>query len=111
IIVLCAIGAFAVHSAILDVWFMLVFGIVGYILKKLEYPLAPLVLAVVLGDKMEAAFRQSMIGPSGGLGAFWSNSLVGTITTLALLMLFWPLIAFAIRRLLGMQRANPVKAP
>src|SRR5665811_2202376 len=95
IIVLCAIGAYSVHSSMLDVWFMVLFGVIGYVLKKLDYPLAPLVLAVVLGDKMEAAFRQSMIGPSGGLGVFWSNSLVGTITTLALLMLFWPALAYA----------------
>ena len=109
IIVVCAIGAYAVHSAMLDVWFMVVFGAVGYLLKKLGYPLAPLVLAVVLGDKMESAFRQSMIGPRGGLGVFWSNPLVGTITTLALLMLFWPLIARVVRGLLAMLRTSPMK--
>jgi len=114
IIVVCAIGAYAVHSALLDVWFMVLFGIIGYILKKLDYPLAPLVLAVVLGDKMESAFRQSMIGPSGGLGIFWSNPLVGTITTLALLMLFWPAIVFAwrrLRRLLGGDADRVAKIP
>ena len=75
------------------------FGVIGYVLKKLDYPLAPLVLAVVLGDKMESAFRQSMIGPTGGLGIFWSNALVGTITTLALLLLFWPVIVLGARKL------------
>jgi len=99
IIVVCSIGAYAVHNSMLDVWFMVLFGIIGYVLKKLNYPLAPLVLAVVLGDKMESAFRQSMIGPSGNMRIFWSNPLVGTITTLALLMLFWPVIAFAWRKL------------
>ena len=82
----------------LDIWFMLVFGVIGYILKKLDYPLAPLVLSLVLGDRAEAAFRQAMMGPKGALGIFWSNSLVGTITTLALLMLFWPVIAVAWRQ-------------
>jgi putative tricarboxylic transport membrane protein len=100
-----------VHSAMLDVWFMLLFGVIGYLLKKLGYPLAPLVLAVVLGDKMESAFRQSMIGPSGGLGVFWSNPLVGTITAVALLMLFWPAIAYALRRLSAMFGGSPMKAP
>jgi putative tricarboxylic transport membrane protein len=95
----------------LDIWFMVLFGIIGYVLKKLDYPLAPLVLAVVLGDKMESAFRQSMIGPSGGLGVFWSNPLVGTITTLALLMLFWPVVVLAWRRLATMLGASPVNAP
>jgi putative tricarboxylic transport membrane protein len=111
IIVVCAIGAYAVHAAMLDIWFMVLFGVIGYILKKLDYPLAPLVLAVVLGDKMESAFRQSMIGPTGGLGIFWSNPLVGTITTLALLLLFWPVIVLGARKLLVLMGAGPVKAP
>ena len=99
IIVVCAIGAYSVHSAMLDIWFMVLFGVVGYVLKKLDYPLAPLVLSLVLGDRAEAAFRQAMMGSKGALDIFWSNSLVGTITTLALLMLFWPAISFVWGRL------------
>jgi hypothetical protein len=57
ILVLCAIGAYSVHSSTFDVVLMLVFGVVGYLLKKTNYPLAPLVLAIVLGDKAEEAFR------------------------------------------------------
>jgi putative tricarboxylic transport membrane protein len=101
IIVVCAIGAYTVHSAMLDVWLMIVFGIVGYVMKKLDYPLAPLVLSLVLGDRAENAFRQSMLASRGDLGVFWSNSLVGSITTLALVMLFWPAISAAWRRLRG----------
>jgi putative tricarboxylic transport membrane protein len=111
IIVVCAIGAFAVHSAMLDVWFMVLFGIVGYVLKKLDYPLAPLVLAVVLGDKMESAFRQSMIGPQASLAVFWSNPLVGSITTVALAMLAWPLVKFGRRHLVKALGGSPVGAP
>src|SRR6187431_219772 len=96
IIAICAIGAYTVHSAMLDVWFMLGFGVVGYVFKKLDYPLAPLVLALVLGDKAEDSFRQAMLVSQGEVGIMWSNSLVGSITTLALIMLFWPLIAKAI---------------
>jgi putative tricarboxylic transport membrane protein len=96
IIVICAIGAYTVSSAMLDVWFMLGFGVVGYVFKKLDYPLAPLVLALVLGDKAENSFRQAMLVSQGEVGIMWSNPLVGTITTLALLMLFWPLISKAI---------------
>src|SRR5213075_3187656 len=50
IVVICAIGAYTVHNSMFDVWLMIVFGIMGYIFKKLDYPLAPLVLALVLGD-------------------------------------------------------------
>ncbi|HQS07760.1 MAG TPA: tripartite tricarboxylate transporter permease [Xanthobacteraceae bacterium] len=102
IIVSCAVGAFAVQNAMFDIWLMLAFGVVGYVFKKLDYPLAPLVLALVLGDKAEDAFRQAMIGARGNMGVFWSNGLVGTITTLALLMLFWPVIM----KLVGLVRGD-----
>ena len=90
---ICAIGAYTVNNSMHDIWFMLGFGVIGYVFKKLNYPLAPLVLALVLGNNAENAFRQSMLMSQGSLGILWSNGLVGGITTLALVMLFWPLIA------------------
>jgi putative tricarboxylic transport membrane protein len=93
ILVICAIGAYTVHSSIFDVWLMLVFGIMGYVFKKLDYPLAPLVLALVLGDRAEDSFRQSMLMAQGDLRIFYANSLVGSITTLALLLLVWPMLS------------------
>ena len=97
IIVICAIGAYTVHSSMFDVWMMLVFGVVGYLFKKLKYPLAPLVLALVLGDMAEASFRQAMLLSQGSLAIFWSNGLVGTIVALALLLLLSPLWGLAQR--------------
>jgi putative tricarboxylic transport membrane protein len=99
IIVICAIGSYTVHGAMLDVWLMLLFGVVGYVFKKLNYPLAPMVLALVLGDKAEDAFRQSMLFSQGSLTIFWSNWLVGSIATLAVVLLFWPLLAAAIGKI------------
>jgi putative tricarboxylic transport membrane protein len=93
IIVICAIGAYTVHSAMLDIWFMLGFGVIGYLFKKLDYPLAPLVLALVLGDKAEDSFRQAMLVSQGEVGILWSNPLVGTISTLAIVLLLWPLLS------------------
>ena len=93
ILVICAIGAYTVHNSMFDVWLMLVFGIMGYLFKKLDYPLAPLVLALVLGDRAEDSFRQSMLLSQGDLRIFFENGLVGGITTLSLLLLFWPLIS------------------
>src|SRR4051794_16218408 len=92
ILVMCAIGAYTVHNNTFDVVMMLVFGVAGYLLKKTNYPLAPMVLAIVLGDKAEEAFRQSLLASQGGLGVFFSNRLVGTIMLLGLVALFWPLI-------------------
>jgi putative tricarboxylic transport membrane protein len=93
IIVICSIGAYTVHNAMMDIWLMLLFGVVGYAFKKLDYPLAPLVLALVLGDRAEDSFRQSMLMSQGDVRIFFSNALVGGITALALVMLFWPLLS------------------
>jgi len=93
ILVLCAIGAYTVHNNTFDVVMMMVFGVVGYVMKKCNYPMAPLVLAIVLGDKAEEAFRQSLLGSQGNLGVFFYNGLVGTIMMLGLIALFWPMIS------------------
>jgi putative tricarboxylic transport membrane protein len=77
IIVICAIGAYTVHSSMFDVVMMVVFGVVGYFFKKLRYPLAPMVLALVLGDMAEASFRQAMLISQGSLSIFVANPLVG----------------------------------
>jgi putative tricarboxylic transport membrane protein len=99
ILVYCAIGAYSVHNNNFDVVMMLVFGVIGYVLKKCNYPLAPMVLAIVLGDRAEEAFRQSLLGSQGSLNIFWSNGLVGTIMALGLIVLFWPLIQEWLTRL------------
>jgi putative tricarboxylic transport membrane protein len=106
ILVICAIGAYTVHNSMFDVWVMMVFGIVGYIFKKLDYPMAPMVLALVLGDRAEDSFRQSMLMSQGDMRIFYANSLVGTITTLSLLLLFWPFISKAIELMRG-RRSPP----
>jgi putative tricarboxylic transport membrane protein len=93
IVVICAIGAYTVHNAMLDIWFMMLFGLIGYVFKKLDYPLAPLVLALVLGDKAEDSFRQAMLVSQGELSILWSNPLVGSISSLAIILLAWPLIS------------------
>jgi putative tricarboxylic transport membrane protein len=99
VIVVCAIGSYTLSNAPADLIFMVMFGVIGYLFKKLNYPLAPMVLAIVLGGRAENAFRQSMIGAQGDLSVFWSNGLVGTITALSMVMLFWPLIHWLYQRL------------
>ncbi len=101
ILVICAVGAYTVHNALFDITLMVLFGVVGYVFKKLSYPLAPLVLALVLGDMAESSFRQAMLVSQGDLTVFFSNLLVGSIVTLALIMLLWPLISLVLGRVRG----------
>jgi putative tricarboxylic transport membrane protein len=99
ILAICAVGAYTVSTSIFDIYMMLVFGVIGYIFKKLKYPLAPLVLAIVLGDRTEEAFRQAMLTSQGDMTVFFSNALVGSLTTLALALFFWPFISQIMTRL------------
>jgi TctA family transporter len=101
IVMVCSIGAYSVHGSLFDVALMFGFGALGYLFKKLGYPIAPLVLAAVLGDKTEGAFRQSMLFSNGNLSIFWSNPLVGTLTTVAILLALWPLLARLVAYLSG----------
>jgi putative tricarboxylic transport membrane protein len=99
IIVICSIGAYTVHNAQFDVWMVVVFGVFGYFFRKLQYPLAPMVLAIVLGDNAEASFRQAMLFSQGDMRIFFETPLVASITGLAFFLLFWPLISLGLEKL------------
>jgi putative tricarboxylic transport membrane protein len=90
-----------VSNSYLDVMLMLGFGIVGYLFKKLSYPLAPLVLATVIGDKAEDAFRQSMLMSKGSLGIFFANRLVTSLVVAGFALLLLPLFLWILRALRG----------
>src|SRR6266568_5302503 len=101
IVVVCAVGAYAVHSSMIDVWYMLIFGVVGYVFKKLDYPLAPLVLALVLGDLAENALRQSLIMSQGSLTVFFTRPIAGAITAVAVFFFVLPVLTPWWRRMRG----------
>jgi putative tricarboxylic transport membrane protein len=69
------------------------------VFNKLNYPLPPLVLALVLGDMAESSFRQAMLMSQGRIEIFWSNGLVGTIMTLGVILLFWPIISWLLAKI------------
>ena len=102
IVVVCAIGSYAVHSSMIDVWYMLIFGVIGYVFKKLDYPLAPLVLALVLGDLAENALRQSLIMSQGSLAIFFNRPISGAISAVAIFFFLMPIITPWWRRFRGL---------
>ena len=106
IVFLCAIGAYAVNNRIVDIWYVIVFGVVGYVFKKLDYPLAPLVLALVLGDLAETAMRQSLIMSQGSLAIFFASPIAAAVNGLAILFFLWPGVK-AVRARLRPQPATP----
>jgi putative tricarboxylic transport membrane protein len=101
VLVLCIVGGYAPNGKMLDVWLIVGFGIVGYLLRKADYPMAPLVLALVLGPLMEKSFRQTMIGEQGNVLAFFERPISGTFMAIAIFFLVMPLV----RRLFSGRRA------
>ena len=99
IFILCVVGGFAPTQDMHDVWLMLIFGIVGYLMRKLDYPLAPMVLAIVLGPLAESSVRQSLIMSHGSFMTFFERPISGTIMVIAIALFAWPLFTTVRRRL------------
>ena len=92
IFVLSVVGGYAATKDMHDVWLMLAFGFGAYFLRKLDYPLAPAVLAIVLGPIAEPTLRQSLLLSSGDMSIFFTRPIAGPITVIALIMIFLPLL-------------------
>lgn len=73
IFVLCVIGSFAIASRVFDIWVMLGFGILGFILRELKFPMAPLILGVVLGPILDINLRRGLLLADGGLAPFFTR--------------------------------------
>ena len=92
ILLLCIVGAFAINNSVTDLWIMLVAGIAGYILRKLKFSVAPLVLALVIGPMMENSLRQSLMLSQGSFSIFFTQPLSRALFILAGVVLIVPLL-------------------
>jgi putative tricarboxylic transport membrane protein len=92
IFLFCLIGAYTVGNNIQDVYIMILFGVLGYLMKKYEYEPAPLVLAFVLGPMFENAFRQSLIISGGSPLIFFTRPIAAIFVLISFVLLLSPLI-------------------
>ena len=99
IFVLCIIGGYAPTQDMHDIWLMLIFGVVGYLMRKLDYPMAPAVLAIVLGPLAEPALRQSLIISNGSFAIFYERPMSAAILAATVALFALPLIKFIRDRL------------
>ena len=91
VILFCVTGMYTVNNSVFDVWMMLLFGGIGFLMRKLDYEGAPLLLALVLGPKLEVAFRQSLMISHGDFGIFINRpiSMGFLLATLLFLLIPW----------------------
>jgi len=105
IFVLCVVGGYAPTQDLHDVWLMLLFGVAGYLMRKLDYPMAPMVLAIVLGPLAEASLRQSLLQSHGSAWVFFERPISGAIMVFALLLFLMPAIKMG-KKLITARRAD-----
>lgn len=99
ILMFICIGTYSVNSSAFDVWVVLAFGLLGYLMRLLRFPAAPLLLGFVLGPMMEEHFRRAMLLSRGDFLTFFERPISAVVMTLALLLLVWGLVsALRVRR-------------
>jgi putative tricarboxylic transport membrane protein len=96
IFMLSIVGGFAASRSMHDLWLIVIFGIGAFFLRKFDYPLAPAVLAIVLGPIAEPTMRQSLLLSSGDPMIFFTRPVAGPITVIAIFLILLP--AFKILR-------------
>ena len=91
IVVICMIGAYSLRNTAFDVGLLMLFGMLGYFLRKGRFPFAPLVLALILGQRLELAFQQSLTLSGADLWIFIEKPISATLLAIAVLVMLIPL--------------------
>ena len=91
VFVLCTVGSFAIAGRLFDVYVMLAFGLIGFFLRHHGYPMAPLVLGIVLGDLLEKNLRRALILSDGDLSPFFTRPIAGTVAAMIFTTIAWKL--------------------
>lgn len=94
---LCFIGVYAVNVSTVDFYLLIIFGLLGYAMRKFEIPTAPLILATVVGGKLEQSFRQSLMLSDGDFTIFFQSKISLVLILLTVFSLFYPFISKKIK--------------
>jgi putative tricarboxylic transport membrane protein len=98
ILVLAFIGAYTMNYAIIDFYILIIFGVIGLFMKLYDFPIAPLVLALIVGSQMEQNFRKSIVASDGSLDIFVGSPIAIVLLILTILSLIYPLIMNVLRK-------------
>lgn len=92
VLVLCFIGALSIRNSVTDLWLMIGFGVIGYLFERFKFPIAPLVLGVILGPLAEESFMNSMISFGNDWTIFFTRPISGTVMVFTVAMLLLPFL-------------------
>jgi putative tricarboxylic transport membrane protein len=99
IVIFASVGAYSVNNNFFDVWMMLGFAVLGYLMRKLNYPIVPLVLALVLGNLAENSLRQALTISGGNFSIFFKRPISAILIIAAVLAYLTPVIRWAMKGL------------
>lgn len=107
VFVLCVVGAFAITSRVFDIYVMLVFGLIGFVMRELKFPMAPLILGLVLGDLLEKNLTRGLVLSDGSLWPFFARPVSGVLAAMTILTLLWsiPVVSNALSGLFHRSKA------
>ena len=89
ILLICLVGAYSINNSLFDIIILLVSGLLGYFFRKLDYDLAPFVIALIVGPMLEENFRQSLMRSAGSFSIFWESSIALTFIVISVLLILW----------------------
>jgi putative tricarboxylic transport membrane protein len=92
ILVMSLLGAYSISNSMVEVWIVVIFGLVGYLMKRLDIPVAPVILALVLGPMAEKSFRQALFMSDGSIAIFFNRPITVIMLALSAISLRLPLI-------------------
>ena len=98
IVLFCLVGSYSINNDVVDMFVMLIFGVIGYLLKKVSMEVAPMVLAFVLGPMLEQALRQSLIQSSGSFSIFFTHPISATFLIVSIVLLLSSMIPWLWKR-------------
>ena len=93
VFVLCVVGAFAITSRVFDIYVMLVFGLIGFVMRELKFNMAPLILGLVLGDLLEKNLTRGLVLSGGSLLPFFTRPVCAVLSTMTILSVLWSIPA------------------
>ena len=93
VFVLCVVGSFAITSRVFDIYVMLVFGLIGFVMRELKFNMAPLILGLVLGDLLEKNLTRGLVLSDGSLLPFFTRPVCAALSALTIVSVLWSIPA------------------
>ncbi len=97
VFVLCVVGAYAITSRVFDIYVMLFFGLLGFVLRQLKFPMAPLILGLVLGELLEKNLTRGLVLSGGDIAPFFTRPVSGALAAITIGSILWSIPAFSDR--------------